>query len=142
MFTTLEKQKNKEKRTNFRLVAIDETHHYTDENFVKACGKIFTVYFYNKNEITHLCELTGSYYLIPLYSYAENDVSDEIKDELDEIDARYGSDPIYVHAHQVDSMKTVKAPASLNGRYWQNDGRKYREIYEQAEEYLRGNHQI
>ncbi len=140
MFTTILKEKNKEKRTNFRLVAIDETRHYTDENLVKACGKIFTVYFYNKNEITHLCEAAGSNYLIPLYSYAENEISDEQQDELTYCE-RY-NEPMYVHASNMETLKTVKAPASLNGRYWQNEGRKYKEIYDHAEEYLRGNHII
>lgn len=141
MFTALERKKNTEKRTNFRLVAIDETHHYTDEKLIKECGKIFTVYFYDKNEITHLCELAGSHYLIPIYVYAENDVSDETKDELDSINARY-NEPIYVHVTDIEKLKNVKAPAGLNGRYWQTKGKKHKEICNQAEEYLNSNHVI
>ncbi len=140
MFTTIAKEKNKAKRTDFRLVAIDETMYYTSEKLVKACGKIFTVYLYNRNEITHLCELAGSNYLIPLYSYAENEISEEMQDELQECE-RY-DEPKYVHASNMDTLKTVKAPASLNGVYWQTDGTKHKEIMERAEEYLRCNHVI
>lgn len=135
MFTTLEKPKNKARFTNFRAVAIDETHHITDDALVKACGKIFTVYFYDANEKTHCCEITPSHYLIPLYCYSENEVSDEIKDELTDLE-RY-NEPMYVHCHQLEDMKTVKV--GCNGRYYAPEGRKHKEILDHAEEYLRGN---
>jgi hypothetical protein len=137
---TESKPRPKPLRTNFQLVAIDETHNYTDDKLVEACGKIFTVYFFDANEKTHLAELVPSYYLIPLYSYAENDISDEIKDELDA--CKVYDEPMYLHVSHVDSMTLVKAPKNLNGIYYSVQNKKHKELLETAEEYLNSNHQI
>lgn len=132
--------KNKAKRTDFRLVAIDETKHWR-EDIAVACGKIFGVYMYNKNEHTYLCELAPSYTLIPLYSYSEKEITDAIAEEL--MAGNFlCTDVTYVHVTQVDKLKTQAAPANLNGIYYKNGGRKYREIMENAEEYLGCNRQI
>ena len=130
---------NKAKTTKFDLASIDETTQWRND-IAKACGKIMTVYFYDKNQHTYCAELAPSYTLIPLYCFAENDISDEMKDELHE--GEMSNEPIYVHVSQVDKMKTQKAPANLNGRYYASEGKKYRELMEFAEEYLRGNHQL
>lgn len=130
---------NKAKITKFNLIAIDETHHWQDEN-AKSCGRILTVYFFDKNQHTYCAELAPSYTLIPLYCFAEKDISLKMKNELEE--GGLLNEPIYVHVSQVDKMKTQKAPANLNGRYYEREGKKYRELIESAEEYLRANHQI
>ena len=132
--------KNKAKRTDFRLVSIEETRNWR-EDIANACGRIFGVYFYNKNEHTYLCELAPSYTLIPLYSYAEKEITNEIAEELMAGDSLC-NDVTYVHVTQVDKLNTQAAPANLNGTYYQNGGRKYRELMENAEEYLRCNHQM
>ena len=118
--------KNKAKRTDFRLVKIDETKHWR-EDIAVACGRIFGVYLYNKNEHSYCCELTPSYTLIPLYSYAENEITDEIAEELMNGDSLC-NDVTYVHVSSVDKLNTKAAPATLNGTYYQNGGRKCREI--------------
>ncbi len=132
--------KNKAKKTDFRLLSIEETRNWR-EDIAKACGRIYGVYFYNKNEHTYCCELAPSYSLIPLYSYSENEIKDGMAEELINGDALC-SNVIYVHVSQVDKLKTQPAPASLNGIYYENGGKKYREIMETAEEYLKCNHQI
>ena len=109
-------------------------------SIASACGKIITVYFFDKNQHTYCAELAPSYTLIPLYNYAGNDISDKLKDELQE--GEVSNELMYVHVSQVDKMKTQKAPVNLNGRYYASEGKKYRELIEGAEEYLRGNHQI
>lgn len=133
------KEKNKAKRTNFHLVAIDNTKYWRDD-IQKACGKITTVYYYDKGQHTYCCELTPSYYLIPLYAFAENEISDEVYDDL--MLGIASEDPGYEHVSSVDKRKSVKAPASLNGVYYASEGKKYRELCEAAEEYLNGNHLI
>jgi hypothetical protein len=131
---------NKAKRTDFRLVSIEETRNWR-EDIAVACGKIFGVYMYNANEQTFCCELAPSYTLIPLYSYAEKEITDEIAEELMAGDSLC-NDITYVHVSQVDKLNTQAAPANLNGTYYQNGGRKCREIMEYAEEFLKCNRQI
>ena len=132
--------KNKAKRTDFRLVAIEETRNWR-EDIANACGRIFEVYLYNKNEHTYCCELAPSYTLIPLYSYAEKEITDEIAEELMNGDSLC-NDVTYVHVSSVDKLNTKAAPANLNGVYYKNGGGKYQQIMEYAEEYLKCNHQI
>ncbi|MEK6829810.1 MAG: hypothetical protein AABY15_06855 [Nanoarchaeota archaeon] len=143
MFDTLEKN-TKAKTVNMRVVAIDETAHWRAD-IAKACGKIETVYMYDANQHTHCCELAPSYYLIPLYSIASNEISDEMDEELMN-GHNTGSEPIYMHVSSVDKMKTQDAPFShrLDGGivYYASEGRKYRQIIEAAEEYFKGNHPI
>ncbi len=131
---------NKAKRTDFRIVSIEETRNWR-EDIAEACGKIFGVYMYNANEQTFCCELAPSYTLIPLYSYAEKEITDEIAEELMAGDSLC-TDVSYVHVSQVDKRNTHSTPANLNGVYYKNGGKKYREIMMNAEEYLRCNHQI
>lgn len=131
---------NQVKTTNFRVVAIDETHSFTDENLVKQCGKLSTVYFYDANERTHCCEITPSYYLMPLYIIAENEISDEIDEELMNIHWKYNTNPIYMHCHVVDDMKTIEA--HCNAEYEETDSPEHKEILDSAEENLRANHLI
>ena len=132
--------KNKAKKTDFRLVAIEETRNWR-EDIAAACGRIFGVYLYNKNEHTYCCELAPSYTIIPLYSYAEKEISDEIAEKLMNGDSLC-NDVTYVHVSEVDKLKTQAAPANLNGIYYETGGRKYQEIMENSEEYLKCNHQI
>ena len=132
--------KNKAKRTDFRLVAIEETRNWR-EDIANACGRIFGVYMYNANEHTFCCELAPSYTLIPLYSYGEKEITDEIAEELMSGDALC-NDVTYVHVSEVDKLNTQAAPANLNGTYYKKEGEKYQQIIEYAEEYLKCNHQI
>ena len=132
--------KNKVKRTDFKLVAIDETTHWR-EDIATACGKIVGVYMYNKNEHTFLCELAPSYSLIHLYSFAEREISDAIEEELMNGDS-LSNDATYVHVSLIEQMQTQTAPRNLNGTYYENGGRKYRDIMMIAEEYLKCNRQI
>jgi len=89
----------------YKAVAIDETKHWVD-SISKSAGKIFCVCIYNSEEVTHCCEITPSYYLIPIYSYCENEVSEEIKEEIICNDIL---EPFYVHCSSIDSMQNVDA---------------------------------
>jgi hypothetical protein len=142
MTTTLEKKKAK--TVDLRVVAIDETFGWKDE-IQKACGKIKTVYFFDAKQVTCLCEPTPSYCLYPLYSYAENEISEEMQDDLQEGDNQ-NTEPRYFHCSGIDKLKPKKHGIGhrLDGglRYYAPEGQKYRQIIEAAEEYFRGNHPI
>ena len=133
------KEQNKQKTAKLRLVVIDETKHWSDE-LQKACGAIKTVYLYDKGKHTFCSEIQPSYYLIPLYSFADTEegLSDETFDALMQNDE--GS---YWHVSAIDKMKSERASFSyLEGglRYYSSEGKKYKEIIETAKEYLLSNH--
>ena len=134
-------EKKKAKTVKLRLVLLDQTTHWRDD-IKQACGKIFTPYMYDENQHTYCCEITPSYTLYPLPSFSEKEISDEIYDELLKGDSE-NTEPIYMHVSDVDKMKTKEAKFShtLEGglRYYNSEGKKYRDIIEAADEYFRGN---
>jgi hypothetical protein len=82
-------------------VEFNETEHYNiDEKDAPHIKSIQGVYVFDCNEVTHCCELTGSYYLIHLYtSICFNDgVTDEIIDRLlDKYTHNPDNQDMYVH---------------------------------------------
>jgi hypothetical protein len=134
--------KNKLRRTNFRLIEVDESHGWR-EDILKACGgKITTVYLYDANVTTCLCEYTPSYYLTPLYCIPEksfDEIDVEMQDNL--ADGESSNEPIYVHTHQIDK-NSIKSRTQLDGTFTSFEGRKYNELFEAALEYLSSNHEI
>lgn len=131
------KPKNKKKKTDFHVIKIDETRFFNDEKLVKAAGKIFVIYMYDKNERTYCCELTPSYYLIPLYNYSENWLEDDLNDEL--MNLEHLNDVMYVHCSDIDNGGFEQKAKDCNGYYYATDGRKHKELLENAEEVLRVN---
>ncbi len=88
-------------------VCLDETGHYNiDPADAPYIAAIHGVYVFDRNQQTHCCELTPSYYLIHLYDSVlfTGDVSDEKREELDEKYCYCESDDIYVHCHEIDLM--------------------------------------
>ncbi|MEI6487729.1 MAG: hypothetical protein WCP52_02135 [Bacteroidota bacterium] len=131
---------NKAKRTDFRLVSIEETRNWRGD-IANACGRIYGVYMYNANEHIYPCELAPSYSLISLYSYSEKEIIDEIAEEIMNGNSLC-NDVTYVHVSEVDKLNTQAAPANLNGVYYKSGGRKYRNIMEFSETYLKCNRQV
>lgn len=96
----------------YRVVKIDETHAYIDEGLVeRSGGKIYSVYIYNDQEQTHLCEITPSYWLeevdvvpevYPDYDLDQGVTSDRLS--MDLMESRNEDGGIYVHCHQVDRL--------------------------------------
>jgi hypothetical protein len=140
MLMTLE-EKRKVKTVKLRLILLDETKGWR-EDIQKACGKIFTPYMYDENQTVNLCELAPSYTLYPLPSFAENEISDEMHENLMDGDSN-SSEPIFMHVSTVNAMTTKVANFShrLDGglRYVASEGKKYKQIIEAAEEYFKGN---
>jgi hypothetical protein len=107
-----------EVKPHFKWVKIDETRHWVEEwrkkNNVK---KVVSTFIFNANEITHCCEITPSYWLEHLESYAQLDVdtdsmseeefdafleeSNRVEDEIRDEEIQNNND-MYVHCHEVD----------------------------------------
>jgi hypothetical protein len=101
---------NREIPIDARLIAINQTEFYAieeqDRPFIRA---IRAVYLYDRNEVTHLCEFTPSYYLIHLYDEVVlTDAGAALDDfQKDEIYQRYENEPsdnTYMHCADVDQM--------------------------------------
>lgn len=105
----------------YKAIAIDQTEYWV-ESFRKEAGKIYQVCVFNSNEVTHCCDIRPSYYLIPLYSYCENDISDELDEEILENDSL---EPFYMYCGSVDTYKAIDC-----GDF---------ESEEEAIDYLKGN---
>jgi hypothetical protein len=88
-------------------VALDETDHYViaDEDKPKI-EKIMGVYLFDKNEVTHCCELTPSYWLIHLYDevVCAKEVDDEERSRLDEEYGHEDAEDIYVHCRDIERI--------------------------------------
>ena len=95
---------------NAWLVALDETEHWhIPEKFKDIVISIRGVYLLDRNEITHCCETTPSYWLMhlydsPVYSDAYDKLTDEEKEEVHDYFEMEHGDDIYVHCHTIDRM--------------------------------------
>jgi hypothetical protein len=133
--------KSTRKKTDFKVVVIDESRDWKEDILKRAGGKIETVYLYDANIETCCCEATPSYYLIPLYAVSAlsgDELSDDVDMEIRNAQALC-NDPIYVHCKDVEKMKKGTYAHARNGTFYAHQGRKYRELEEQAIEYLNGN---
>jgi hypothetical protein len=70
------------------------------------------VYIYNPESCVNLCELTPSYELRHLFTYIvfRCDVSDEVRDELEEQYYEYSAEDIYIHCQNVIKMNPKECP--------------------------------
>ena len=125
-------------KTNFKVVAIDQTHHW-NEKVQKLAGKIETVYLVDCAFVTHCCELTPSYALTPLYYVTEESVSDKVKDI---IDAELGNEDEtqYFHLTFINSLKKVNVDNDIEVD--DSECEEYKEHFAEMLEYVKCNHQI
>lgn len=124
--------------THFKVVAIDETHFWSDR-IQKEAGKIEQVYLYDESTCVNMCEITPSFRLIPLYFITENQISDELHEEM----MGEPSEETYVHVNQLkgnDLMDLRKF--GLNFRYTNVESQHYRDGEERTVEYLTCNHPL
>lgn len=63
-----------------RIILLDETK-YWDEKYLKEMGveKVFGLYFYDYNSVTHLCSLSGSYLLYSVQVHTVPRIEDDEK---------------------------------------------------------------
>jgi len=123
-------------KTDFRVVAIDETRHWSKE-IQEACGTIETVYLYDSSVRVNCCELTPSYALTPLYFNTENEISDEMHEKLhNEL-----SDEIsYFHCRVIDELESETTENNID--FESSESEEYVEHFEEMREYCNGNHLI
>lgn len=127
-------------KTDIHVVAIDETAHWK-EDMVKKCGKISTVYMFDKSVTTNCCELEPSYELTPLYYVTEKEVSDEVYEELLTVFNQTETEIKYFHCRYIDKLETVECKQS-ELEFESAKSEEYKEHFEEMREYLNCNHQI
>jgi len=95
-----------------RLIAMDRTGNFCiDEADAPHIKQIRSVYLYDKNERTHCCELTPSYWLEHLYDEViltpDAALSDDEREALYSKyeDTPYDEQGIYVHCHSIDRIE-------------------------------------
>ena len=99
-----------------RVIALNRTHNYVlDVKHQAQIARIEEVYLYDKNQHTHCCEFTPSYYLIHLYTRVIfTAVGEQINDhEQDEIFQAYeheDTDNFYIHVHEIDGLQAKAKP--------------------------------
>jgi len=130
-------------------IALDETSFcIIDEADAPLIDKIVSVYLFDRNQRTHCCELTPSYWLIHLYDQvrtrADADLSDDRAQELyNKYESFPGAD-IYVHCHEIDHLIDAKDPEPFTVYHYGEtevdfDDCDYDEQMESLHEHLCGN---
>ena len=93
-----------------QVISLNETEYYQiDEADAPFIAEIRGAYFFDRNLITHCCELTGSYFLMHvsdcvILTDAGKELTDEQKDDIYEKYECNGGDDIYVHCHTIDRL--------------------------------------
>lgn len=89
---------------DIHLVVIDESRYYRDD-VLKLAGKVFQVYAYDANRVTHCCEITPSYELHPVATQALNCPESEAdRETIDEMLCSAQHDAIYMQCRAVAGM--------------------------------------
>lgn len=126
-------------QTHFKVVLLDETHHYNEE-FIEVCGgKIMRSYLFDSLQTTNCCELTPSYALIPLSSSCPIQLPEAVEEELWQVDADT-NDIVYIHCRTLDQYAeryfSEYAPYSLTR------DQSYAEVESEYEEAAKCNQKI
>jgi hypothetical protein len=104
-----------------KIVLLDETE-YWRKDIVSAAKKIFGVYYFDPNSVTHCCELTPSYELHFLQSVPQllpdtTDLKEELFDNIEEGDWN-GRDAVsYFHCSNIDKLPELKRGTLQPGVY-------------------------
>jgi len=102
------------------VIALDETDHYyiseADRPYIR---QIRGVYLFDRNERTHCCELTPSYYLIRLWDEVLLTEAGEALDDFaaDRLYQEYeycGGDDCYVHCHTIEKLIGDSKPFTVH----------------------------
>lgn len=94
---------------DLHLVALEETGLWELDipGWRAAVQRIETVYLFDRNERTHSCELTPSYWLLPVETRAifhDPDQDSRLTDRIDGEISRCPPEPCYVHCHTLDDL--------------------------------------
>lgn len=94
----------------FTVVALDESDDWTQPELVeRSGGAIYTLYAFDPEERTHVCEMTPSYWLVPFDIVPKGYPADDNEWEnlYDELQLGFidGCEATYVHCHRIDALK-------------------------------------
>lgn len=103
------------------VIAIDETEFYTfPAEHAPYIDRILAVYLYDRNERTHLCELTASnfmrflHHVVRLTEAGEN-LSDEEREKLyDEYEVGNTGEDQYMHCTTLDRLAKAGTPENYD----------------------------
>lgn len=116
--------------TDFKVVLIDETE-YWHEDIAKKAKKIWKVYFYDASEQTHCCELTPSYWLLPVTCTWDAENLDERTVDIITAEDTQDVSGRYFHCSIIDQLPNNMEV--LKGNF-ERDGLTEQEIKDQTEE--------
>ena len=101
-------------------VRVDVSRHCNPEFLGRCGGKVYQVYLYNAHSVTHCCEITPSYELIPVDLVAEDypedaETREALYEELREVACADGDNVTYMHCRGIDALpddvkRTLHAP--------------------------------
>ncbi len=101
-------------------VALDETDRCHIERADRPyIARILGAYLFDRNERTHCCELTASYYLIYLFTSVEltdagHALDDDARGELYDRYEMEPSDDCYVHCGEIERMIAAGKPYTVS----------------------------
>ena len=133
------------------VVSFNETEHYfISEEHLPYIAQIRGIYFFNRNERTHVCEMTPSYWLMHVsdevhLTEAGEALSDDDKAKIYEAYEHEGGDDMYIHCHIVDSMIKMRGKKRRGKVYhYGKTGASYSEVsyddqIDSIREYIQGN---
>ena len=91
------------KNPEIYVLLVDETEYWADD-IVKEAGRLIGVYLYDKMEITHLCELAGSYCCWHVETATDKHVSD---DTWEDIFCAEKESADYYHTNTIDKCPDI-----------------------------------
>lgn len=91
------------------VVKIDETE-YWHPDIVEKAGKLYGLWLYDSNRVTHCCELTGSYEMHGLSWESELSVDETMWDEIQTAWSVEGPDLCYMHTTDVEKLESRVLP--------------------------------
>ena len=98
--------------------------------------KIDIVYLYDRNIITHLAEITGSYWLEPIAVIPTPDEEQQQQDAIDDIYPPFEGG--YYNSYDISDKKSQKVDGSICNFTWSNDD-EHKEKWEECLEFCREN---
>lgn len=136
-----------------RVIALNETDYFEiEENDKQYIKEIRGAYFYDKNRVTHCCELTPSYNLYFLYhQLIPTDKWCELNyQRIGDLDKKYcmlSGEDVYIHCDSVDRIEKEETSKPYSDRYYvygtpDNNDDDYERQMDDLREYLCANHKL
>lgn len=126
-------------KSNLRIVALDETHFWSDEIRAKV-GRIWGLYLYDANRQVHCCELTPSYELFAIRSAVGGEISEETEEDIMEADRISGEQCIYTRCSAIDKLPADRFITDVWSPEEYDTDEEYMSLIDDVLEHYNGNH--